>query len=59
MLFRSDSPYFAPEPVRGKRNEPKNVNYVAEMIASLRGMTKEEVVDITRKNALKLFNIEV
>ena len=59
LLIETDSPYLAPEPVRGKRNEPKNVNYVAEMIASLRGMTKEEVVDITRKNALKLFNIEV
>lgn len=59
LLIETDSPYLAPEPVRGKRNEPKNVNYVAEMIASLRGMTKEEIIDVTYMNALKLFNIEV
>lgn len=59
LLIETDSPYLAPEPVRGKRNDPKNVNYVAEMIASLRGMTKEEIIDVTYMNALKLFNIEV
>ena len=59
LLIETDSPYLAPEPVRGKRNDPKNVNYVTEMIASLKGMTKKEIIDVTYMNALKLFNIEV
>lgn len=55
MLLETDSPYLAPEPNRGKRNSSLNLPYVAEEIASLRGITTEEVYAVTRENARRLF----
>jgi TatD DNase family protein len=57
MLVETDSPFLAPAPKRGKRNEPLFVTYTAGMIASLRGMDQEELADITTENCKKLFNI--
>jgi TatD DNase family protein len=45
----------APVPYRGKRNNSAYIDKVAEEIASLRGMTKEEVLQITEENARRLF----
>jgi TatD DNase family protein len=45
----------APEPVRGRRNEPGNVRYIAEKIAELRGMPFEELAERTTQNARNLF----
>ena len=56
ILIETDSPYLAPVPNRGKLNEPSNVRYVAEKIAELKGISIEEVAEITTNNFFKLFN---
>lgn len=57
LLIETDSPYLAPVPFRGKKNEPKYVAQVAEFVAQLRGLTVPELADITRQNYFRLFNI--
>lgn len=57
LLIETDSPYLAPEPVRGRRNEPTNVRYVCEKLAALRGETLEDVAAYTTQNALTVYNI--
>jgi len=58
MLIETDSPYMAPVPNRGKRNDPSMVRYVAEKIALERGIGYEEVCNITKENAKRFFGIE-
>lgn len=55
MLVETDSPYLAPVPYRGKRNEPAYVRQVASFVAELRGMTPEELGEITSRNFFRLF----
>ena len=55
LLLETDDPYLAPVPYRGKENKPSYVKYVAEEIASLRGILPEEVAQKTTQNALKIF----
>ncbi|MDH3975884.1 MAG: YchF/TatD family DNA exonuclease [Deltaproteobacteria bacterium] len=57
MLIETDSPYLAPVPYRGKRNEPSYVVKVAEKIAELKGLSLEDVARITTMNTEKLFRI--
>lgn len=57
LLVETDSPYLAPEPVRGRRNEPANVFYVAEKIAALRGESLEELAAYTTRNAMDVYGI--
>lgn len=57
LLLETDSPYMAPVPLRGKRNEPMFVKYVAEEIASLRGINIEEVIEQTSKNTKEFYGI--
>lgn len=57
ILLETDSPYLAPEPNRGKRNSSLNLPYVAREIAALKCISYEEVVEITEKNAERLFRI--
>jgi TatD DNase family protein len=57
MLIETDSPYLAPMPHRGKRNEPAYVRHVAETIASLRGIELERVGEVTSRNFHDLFRI--
>jgi len=57
IMIETDAPFVAPNPFRGKRNEPLYVKYVAEKIAELRGISYEEVASQTTKNAEKLFGI--
>lgn len=57
ILLETDSPYLAPEPFRGSKNEPKNVLLVAEALANLRGISVEEVLNITTKNAFSRFDL--
>ncbi|QWB96348.1 TatD family hydrolase [Mycoplasmatota bacterium] len=59
ILIETDSPYLSPHPFRGKRNEPKRLSYIAQAIADLKGISKEEVVKITTLNAHELFHIGV
>ncbi|MGL4253677.1 MAG: TatD family hydrolase [Fusobacteriaceae bacterium] len=58
IVLETDSPYLTPEPNRGKRNTPLNVEHVARKIAQIKGMTYEEVVEITDRNAIKLYGVE-
>lgn len=57
LLLETDAPYLTPEPYRGKRNEPAYVKFVAEKIAELRGISLDEVAQITTQNARKVFEI--
>ncbi len=58
LFIETDAPYLTPEPFRGKRNESTNVQYVAEKIAEIKGMSYEEVAEITTENAKKFFHIK-
>ena len=57
LLIETDSPYLAPEPVRGTRNDSRNVKYIAQKIANVKGMTLEEIADVTFKNTCTIFKI--
>ena len=57
VLVETDSPYLAPVPHRGKRNEPAHVRFVAQTIAAVRGISLEEVAEATSNNARSLFEI--
>ncbi len=57
MVLETDCPYMAPVPHRGTRNDPGNLPYVAAEIAALRGMETEEVIRITRENAMRVYRI--
>ena len=57
LLLETDAPYLAPEPFRGKTNEPAYVKNICEFIASLKNVDCEEVEQKTTKNATKLFSI--
>ena len=55
LLVETDSPFLAPIPLRGHRNEPANVRFVAEKLAQIKDMTFEEIADITTDNFYQLF----
>ncbi|MGB5830400.1 MAG: TatD family hydrolase [Thiohalocapsa sp.] len=55
LLIETDSPYLAPVPHRGKGNEPRYVGHVADKIAELRGLDRDEVAGITAENFFRLF----
>ena len=58
LLIETDSPYMAPEPVRGRRNEPANVRYVGLKMAELRGEEPEEVAAYTTENAMRVYGVK-
>lgn len=55
MLIETDSPYLSPEPFRGKRNDSRNVKYIAQKIAEVKQIPLEEVAKATYNNAEKIF----
>lgn len=57
MLLETDSPYLAPVPNRGKRNDSRNLPYIAARIAEIKGMTTDQVAEVTLKNGKQLFGI--
>ena len=59
ILLETDSPFLSPAPFRGQTNIPSNVYYVASRIAEIMNISVEEVINITRKNASKLFDINL
>ena len=57
ILIETDCPYLSPEPLRGKRNDSRNVKYMAQKIADVKGISIEEVAKATYNNAKKIFQI--
>ena len=57
LLIETDSPYLAPEPVRGRRNDPRNVQYICRFLAELRGVTPEYLCARTRENGIRFFGL--
>lgn len=58
ILIETDCPYITPEPLRGQRNEPANVKFIAAKVAELKGLTVEEVIEATYRNSRELFNLQ-
>ena len=57
ILIETDSPYLSPEPNRGKRNDSRNVRYIAEKISQVKKLELEEIAKITYRNTCSIFNI--
>ena len=57
LILETDAPYLAPDPHRGKRNEPAYVKFVAIKLAQLLNLTYDEVAKITTNNAKRLFKL--
>lgn len=57
IVLETDAPYLTPEPNRGKRNDSANLTYVVDAIAELKGISGEEVIQITEKNAEILYRL--
>jgi len=55
IILETDAPYLTPVPFRGKRNEPSYISYVAQLLADIREMQKDELIAITNNNSSKLF----
>ena len=55
MVLETDAPYLAPVPFRGKRNESSYLKYIADKLAEIKEVDKEEVATITTSNAQKIF----
>ena len=57
IVLETDCPYLAPEPNRGKRNSSLNLVYVAKAIGEIKGISADEVIKVTEKNARKLYRM--
>ncbi len=57
LLLETDAPYLSPVPFRGKRNDSSNILYTATKIAEIKGISVQELLDITAENAKKLYEI--
>jgi TatD DNase family protein len=58
LVLETDCPYLAPDPHRGERNDSSYISYVADKIAELRGISTQELIDITTANAKRMYRIE-
>lgn len=58
MVIETDSPYLSPVPMRGKRNDSRNVVYIAEKLAEIRGISPERIAAETLANGKRLFGIQ-
>lgn len=59
IVLETDSPYLAPEPYRGKKNESKYIPIIAKKISEVKEISVDEVMRITTENAIKLFNLYI
>ena len=59
IVIETDCPYLAPTPHRGERNDSRLLIYVADAIAEIKGVSRQEVISVTCENALKMYRIEV
>ena len=55
ILIETDSPYLAPVPNRGKKNEPSFIDFTAAKLAELKNISKQELIEITTNNFNRLF----
>lgn len=58
ILLETDCPYMAPVPMRGKRNQSSYIEFVAEKMAEIKGLTAQQVIDVATENGKRLFSIE-
>ena len=58
ILIETDSPYLSPEPNRGKRNDSRNVKYIAEKVANVKHKSLEEIAKVTYENTCRIFNVK-
>ena len=58
LLVETDAPYLAPEPKRGKENEPSLIAYTIKKLSELKKISFEEIASLTSKNAKRLFNLD-
>lgn len=58
ILIETDCPYLTPVPHRGKRNDSRNLPYMAQMVAEIKGISIEEAAEMTSRNGRKFFGIE-
>ena len=59
LLIETDCPYMTPVPFRGRRNDSGYIPYTAQILAEIRGMEPQQILDITLNNALELFRIQL
>lgn len=59
LLIETDCPYMAPVPFRGKRCDSSYIPYTARVLAKARGISEEEILDLTRRNANALFGLDL
>lgn len=59
ILIETDSPYLAPEPYRGKENQPAYLFYIAQQIAKIKNINVQTLADITTKNFVDLFKLTI
>lgn len=57
LVLETDAPYLAPQPYRGKRNESAYVQHVCEKLAQIKGLSSQQVAEVTTANALKIFQL--
>lgn len=58
LVLETDAPYLSPEPYRGKVNESKNIPIIGKVLSESLGVSLDEVMEVTTKNALEVFNIK-
>ena len=58
LVLETDSPYLTPVPNRGKRNSSYNLHYVADALAQIKGISREEVIEQTWNNAMRLYRMK-
>lgn len=57
IMLETDSPYLAPIPKRGKQNQPKYITYIADKVASIKGVSIDSLIKKTSDNAIGFFNL--
>ena len=57
IMLETDSPYLAPIPKRGKQNQPKYITYIADKVASIKGVSTDSLIKKTSDNAIRFFNL--
>lgn len=59
IVLETDSPYLSPEPNRGKVNESSNIPFIAQKIADIKGVSIQEVMNITTNNSIRMFDLQI